>query len=147
MLSIRWLINNSNTSLDTSSCSISTTFGQRYTFHNLEFAFILGYQSTYRLHVHFGTLKFAKSAVKDKLKFMTPVLLVQKDKFVLGCPRGNFLWKWKTYNYSLTSMHSYRGCQRTLRNNLITVVQLLVIIAASVYKHNARYPFQKMQVE
>ncbi len=105
---------------DTMSCSVSTTHGQRYPLDSLELAIMLSFQSPYRLHVHFGTLKLSRKA---EFRFFTPILLVQKDKLVIGCPNGNFKMRWKRFDYSLTSRFSYKGCPRTLKKRKITVMQ------------------------
>ena len=84
---------------------------------------MLGFKATHRLHVHFGTLKFRKSAGRDELLFPVPMILVQKNKLIRACPIGNYKMGWKKYDYSLKSVYSYESCRRTLRGHKFNVMQ------------------------
>ncbi len=109
---------------DVTLCSITSTYGNQYPFKNITAATMIGFKSTRRLHVHFGTLDFGEErASTAKFMFPSPILLVQEDKIVQGCPAGNFRMRWKKYDYSLKSRHSYKSCPKTLRGRRFNIMQ------------------------
>ncbi len=104
---------------DIGDCAVTTTKGNDYHIGNLELAAIVGFQANKRLHVHFGTVKFIKGAGRDQLKLPVPILLIQKNKIMQGCPIEKYHMRWK----KLAPDIKYSPCPKTLKGNKLRVMQ------------------------